>query len=115
MIEEPYRHKTKNQIGTPPEPDVLMKDVKASDRNDKQNAFHAEWTLTLTKRFALCQELVMRIGLSGDAAHFFGIDVVTLDHAVEGLAVHGQNAGRRLLVATGVLEDLRDVAAFDFG
>jgi hypothetical protein len=32
-----------------------MKYVEGSDRNNKQDAFHAEWSLTLTKRFGPCQ------------------------------------------------------------
>ena len=56
VIEETDGNKTENQTGASPEPDVLMKYVNDSDRNDKQNAFHAEWSLTLTKRFGPCQE-----------------------------------------------------------
>jgi hypothetical protein len=63
VVEEPDRNETKNQMRTPPEPEVLMKYVEGSDRNDKQNAFHAEWSLTLTKRFGRCQEEQGREGL----------------------------------------------------
>ena len=55
VIEKTDGDKTENQPGAPPEPDVLMKDVQGSDRNNKQDAFHVEWTLTLTKRFGPCQ------------------------------------------------------------
>jgi len=55
VIEKSDGNETKNQMRTPPEPDVLMKYVECSDRNNKQDAFHAEWTLTLTKRFRPCQ------------------------------------------------------------
>ena len=58
VVEEADRNETENQIRTPPEPDVLMKYVEASDRNNKQDAFHVEWSLTLTKRFGPCQEIM---------------------------------------------------------
>ena len=57
MIEQSDRNEAPNQILAPPEPDVLMKYVKGSDRNNKQDAFHVEWSLTLTKRFGPCQEV----------------------------------------------------------
>src|ERR1043165_7480687 len=40
LIEEPNRNETKNQVRTPPEPDVLMKHVEYGDRKHKQDVFH---------------------------------------------------------------------------
>jgi hypothetical protein len=111
VIEKSDRDKTENQMGTPPEPDVLMKYVKGSDRNNKQDAFHVEWTLTLTKRLSACQENTAC--LSAGAAEFFGVDVVALDHAVEGFAIDGEDAGGCLFVASRVFQNLGDITSFN--
>ncbi len=66
MVEESDGNETKNQTGTPPEPDVLMKYVEGSDRNNKQDAFHVEWSLTLTKRFGPCQGHSFRKQVEGE-------------------------------------------------
>ena len=40
MIEESDGDETKNQVGAPPEPDVLMKHIEYGYRNNKQDFFH---------------------------------------------------------------------------
>jgi len=42
------------------------------------------------------------------------VDVVTLDHAIESLAVHGEHARGSLFVAAGVLEHASNIAPFDY-
>ena len=41
------------------------------------------------------------------------VNVVSLDHAVESLAIHGQNARRGLFVAARVFENTSYVPSFD--
>src|ERR1051325_1970523 len=59
--------------------------------------------------------LVSSGGLRADRLHMMRIDVMTFDHAIERLAIDGQQARRRLFVATSVLEHARDVTTFDYG
>jgi hypothetical protein len=40
LIEESDWNKTENQVGTPPEPDVLMKYVEGDDSNNQEEFFH---------------------------------------------------------------------------
>ena len=40
LIEESDGDETKNQVGAPPEPDVLMKHVEYNDRNNEQDVSH---------------------------------------------------------------------------
>ena len=42
------------------------------------------------------------------------VDVVTLDHAIESLAIDRQHARRGLFVAVGMLKDTRNVTSFDY-
>ena len=47
-------------------------------------------------------------------ASVMGVDVVALDHAIEGFAIDGEDAGCGLLVSTRVFKDAGDVTTFDF-
>ena len=40
MIKESDWNETENQVGTPPEPDVLMKYVECDDSNNQEDFFH---------------------------------------------------------------------------
>ena len=71
VIEEADRNETKNQIRTPPEPDVLMKYVEGSDRNNKQDALHVEWSLTVTKRLDRVKAFYLRRDGFDDAERRF--------------------------------------------
>ena len=54
----------------------------------------------------------------GFGAHRFEmmrIDVVTLDHAIESLAIDCQHTRRGLLVAVRMLQHARNVTSFDYG
>ena len=105
-----------------------MKNVEGNDSNNKQDRFHAEWSLTLTKRFTLCQASHPRITQifgfnlcnlwmvllgSRGAADSFRVDVVTLDHAIECFAIDVQHARGSLLVAARVLQHLRYITSLD--
>jgi hypothetical protein len=43
------------------------------------------------------------------------IDVVTLDHAIESLAIDGQHARGGLFVALRMLQHTRNITSFDYG
>ena len=58
MIKESDWDETENQVGTPPEPDVLMKYVKRDDSNDQQEFFHRGQKVA--RRFGECQAFDLR-------------------------------------------------------
>ena len=55
--------------------------------------------------------MVARVGLVAAIE----LDVMSLDHAVESLAIDFQHARRRLFVTGGVRKHARDVPPFDLG
>ena len=139
LIEESDGDETKNQIGASPEPNVLMKHVEYDDSNNEQDVLHGGEKVS--SPFGECQEKekgttkrhILIIGSNSSLCAFcafcgsttaegFGpqscemmrIDVVTLDHAIESLAIDGQHARRGLFVATRVFEHTRDVTSFDY-
>ena len=55
MIEESDWDEAKNQVGAPPEPDVLMKYVECGDSNNEQDFFHGGQKVA--RPFGECQVL----------------------------------------------------------
>ena len=58
MIEESDRDEAKNQVGAPPEPDVLMKYVECDDSNNEQDFFHGGQKVA--RPFRECQVLAAK-------------------------------------------------------
>ena len=132
MIEESDGDETKNQVGASPEPDFLMKHVEYDDSNNEQDVLHGGEKVS--SPFGECQgpqkstyrildqihyvPLVLFCGLTTARAHrlkVMRIDVVTLDHAIESLAIDGQHTCRGLLVAVRMLQHTRNVTSLDYG
>lgn len=55
MIKEPDWDETENQIGTPPEPDVLVKYVEGGDSNNQEEFSHGGQKVA--RQFRGCQAL----------------------------------------------------------
>lgn len=55
MIKEPDWDETENQIGTPPEPDVLVKYVEGGDSNNQEEFSHGGQKVA--RQFRECQAL----------------------------------------------------------
>ena len=55
MIEKSYGDEPRNQIGTPPEPDVLVKYVEGGDSNNQEEFFHGGQKVA--RHFSRCQGL----------------------------------------------------------
>src|ERR1051325_5362666 len=74
-----------------------------------------EWILIQKSVDALCASLwlTMTRRFGAQRFHVIGIDVVTLNHAIESLAIDGEDARCRLFVAASVFEYACDVTPFD--
>ena len=57
----------------------------------------------------------MADGFGAQSFEVMRIEVMTLDHAIESLAIDRQHARRGLLVAVRMLQHTRNVTSFDHG
>src|SRR5689334_9828261 len=131
LIEESNWNETKNQAGAAPEPDVLMKHVKYDDSKNKQEVFHGGQKLTrpsgrvkllypqITQSRRQSANLWIKVrtlagrDLGAQGTGVLTVNVMSLDHAVESLAIDGEHAGRGLLVAARVFEHTSNVPSLD--
>ena len=133
MIEEPDRDETKNQAGTSPEPDVLMKHVQYDDSKNKQEFLHGGQNLASLSNQCQAFIILRWVELSLRREEFkkmknsilcfvpvglrpgpvMTVNVVSFDHAIESLSIYGQHTGRGLFVTARVFEDSSNVPSFD--
>ena len=103
-----------------------MKHVKYDDSNNEQDVLHGGEKVSsplsecqeaqkahksqsgFDPKFSMCLRCLRAHGFE-----MMSIDVVTLDHAIESLAIDGQHARRGLLVAARMFEHTRNVTSLD--
>ena len=104
MIKEADWNETENQVGTPPEPDVLVKYVEGGDSNNQEEFSHGGQKVArqfsgcqaldkFSSKDAFCVKLFVVIssaaeGFSARSACVLADDMVTFDHPVEGLSIN---------------------------